>query len=48
MEKDYGDGEERFLTEEPWDLIKAGKFVNVPIMIGVTKDEFAARGDGKK
>ncbi|EFN65474.1 Esterase FE4 [Camponotus floridanus] len=33
-------GVERFLPEQPFDLIRKGKFHKVPLMAGVTKDEF--------
>uniref|UniRef100_A0A336LPT8 Carboxylic ester hydrolase n=1 Tax=Culicoides sonorensis TaxID=179676 RepID=A0A336LPT8_CULSO len=34
-------GQERFLTHEPVELFQAGKFMKIPIMSGITKDEFA-------
>lgn len=34
-------GQERFLTHEPTELFQAGKFMKVPIIAGITKDEFA-------
>ncbi|EZA54385.1 esterase E4 [Ooceraea biroi] len=33
-------GVERFLPEQPLDLIRKGKFHKVPLIVGVTKDEF--------
>lgn len=33
-------GVERFLPEQPLDLIRKGKFNKVPLIVGVTKDEF--------
>jgi carboxylesterase type B len=33
-------GVERFLPAQPIDLIKQGKFHKVPLITGVTKDEF--------
>ncbi|XP_033329533.2 uncharacterized protein LOC117222127 [Megalopta genalis] len=33
-------GVERFLTAQPYDLIKQGKFKQVPYILGVTQDEF--------
>ncbi|XP_043269312.1 uncharacterized protein [Venturia canescens] len=33
-------GVERFLTAQPIDLIREGKFHHVPLITGVTKDEF--------
>lgn len=33
-------GVERFLTAQPYDLIKQGKFKQVPYILGVTEDEF--------
>lgn len=37
-------GVERFLPEQPLDLIRKGKFHKVPLIAGVTKDEFASVG----
>lgn len=39
IEEDYG--QERFLTEDPIKMFERGDFQKVPIVIGVTKDEFA-------
>nr|XP_031832206.1 esterase E4-like [Nomia melanderi] len=33
-------GVERFLTAQPYDLIKQGKFHQVPVILGVTENEF--------
>lgn len=33
-------GVERFLPEQPYDLIRKGQFHKVPLIAGVTKDEF--------
>lgn len=33
-------GVERFLTQQPYDLIKQKKFHQVPLILGVTEDEF--------
>ncbi|XP_076180089.1 esterase E4-like [Ptiloglossa arizonensis] len=33
-------GVERFLTAHPYDLIKQGKFKQVPLILGVTENEF--------
>lgn len=33
-------GVERFLPEQPADLFRKGKFHKVPLIAGVTKDEF--------
>ena len=33
-------GVERFLTDQPVDLIRSGKFYQVPVFMGVTKEEF--------
>ena len=46
VEKDYGDGEERFLTDEPIDLIQRGEFAHVPLILGVTRDEFSYQSYG--
>ncbi|CAL7939259.1 unnamed protein product [Xylocopa violacea] len=35
-------GVERFLPAQPVDLIKQGKFHQVPVILGITKDEFGA------
>lgn len=39
IEPDFG--QDRFFTEDPFESFKSGRFVNVPIMIGRTEDEFA-------
>ena len=39
VEKDYGDGEERFLTDEPLELLKRGEINSVPLIISVTANE---------
>ncbi|RZC36490.1 COesterase domain containing protein, partial [Asbolus verrucosus] len=41
IEEDFG--QERFLPEHPIKLIEDGNFAEIPIVIGVTKDEFANR-----
>ena len=42
VEKDYGDGKERFLTDRPIELLKRGEGINsVPLMSGTTADEIA-------
>ncbi|XP_076231555.1 esterase E4-like [Calliopsis andreniformis] len=33
-------GVERFLTAHPYDLIKQGRYQQIPIMLGVTEEEF--------
>lgn len=33
-------GQNRFLTEDPAKLFQNGNFTKVPVMIGVTADEF--------
>lgn len=40
-------GVERFLTDQPVDLIRRGKFNKVPAIFGVTKDEFGGVVVGK-
>ncbi|XP_063700565.1 juvenile hormone esterase-like [Culicoides brevitarsis] len=35
-------GQERFLTHDPTELFQAGKFMKIPIISGITKDEFAS------
>ncbi|XP_044018738.1 esterase FE4-like [Aphidius gifuensis] len=35
-------GVERFLTGQPADLIRAGKFHQVPVIVGITLDEFGS------
>lgn len=35
-------GVERFLTAQPVDLIRTKKFYHVPVISGITKDEFAS------
>jgi carboxylesterase type B len=39
IEEDFG--QERFLTEHPIKLINSGRFEKVPVLAGITKDEFA-------
>lgn len=39
IEPDFG--QERFLTNDPTELFQAGKFMRIPIIAGITKDEFA-------
>jgi carboxylesterase type B len=41
IEEDFG--QERFLPDDPIKLIQNGDFQEVPVVIGVTKDEFANR-----
>ncbi|KAJ3646360.1 hypothetical protein Zmor_023950 [Zophobas morio] len=41
IEGDFG--QERFLPDNPIKLIKSGKFEQVPVIAGITKDEFAQR-----
>jgi carboxylesterase type B len=41
IEEDFG--QERFLPDDPIKLIQKGDFQQVPVVIGVTKDEFANR-----
>ncbi|KAJ3646359.1 hypothetical protein Zmor_023949 [Zophobas morio] len=41
IEEDFG--QERFLPDHPIKLIKSGKFEQVPVIAGITKDEFAQR-----
>ena len=38
IEPDFG--QERFFTDDPNNLIKTGKFNRVPVIIGITADEF--------
>lgn len=44
IEPDFG--QPRFLTEHPLKLLLKGDFVKVPILAGVTKDEFGALAYG--
>lgn len=39
VENDYGDSQERFLTDEPIELLKKGEINSVPLIIGMTADE---------
>ncbi|XP_049801202.1 juvenile hormone esterase-like [Schistocerca nitens] len=41
IEKDYGNGAERFLTEDPTKQFLSGNFTHVPLMTGSTKDDFS-------
>lgn len=45
IEGDFG--QERFLLEHPVLLAREGKFEKVPMLTGVTTDEFAGRAVGK-
>ena len=36
-------GVERFLTDQPVDLIRSGNYNQVPVFMGVTQDEFGFR-----
>lgn len=38
IETDFG--QERFLTEDPTELYRSGRFARVPVLSGVTKYEF--------
>lgn len=40
-------GVERFLTDQPANLIRKGQINQVPVIAGVTKDEFAGIIKGK-
>lgn len=40
-------GVERFLTDQPANLLRKGQFHHVPVIAGVTKDEFAGIIKGK-
>lgn len=46
IEKDFG--QERFLTEDPTKVYLEGKFMKIPIISGITKDEFAGPATGKR
>ena len=46
IEEDFG--QERFLTVHPEILFKSGNFSKVPIMMGVTRDEFISPVKSKK
>ncbi|KAJ3646361.1 hypothetical protein Zmor_023951 [Zophobas morio] len=41
IEEDFG--QERFLPDHPIKLIKSGKCAQIPVIAGITKDEFAQR-----
>lgn len=41
IEEDYG--QERFLPDHPINLINKGKFMDIPLMAGVTEDEFSGQ-----
>lgn len=36
-------GQERFLPEDPTTLLRNGSFAKVPVIIGVTENEFGKR-----
>lgn len=40
-------GEERFLTDDPVKIIQSGHFTQVPMIIGITRDEFDWRAQCK-
>nr|QIK02107.1 carboxylesterase 6 [Holotrichia parallela] len=44
IEPDFG--QERFLIEHPIDSVKKGDFAKVPVMMGITTDEFGSRSFG--
>lgn len=39
-------GQERFLTEDPNDSFRDGRFPNIPVIAGITANEFADRTIG--
>ncbi|XP_049816939.1 esterase E4-like [Aethina tumida] len=41
IEEDYG--QERFLPDHPINLINKGEFMDIPLMAGVTEDEFSGQ-----
>ena len=45
IEKDFG--QERFFTDMPINILKNGKANDVPLVIGMTKNEFDTRADCK-
>uniref|UniRef100_A0A1B6DM88 Carboxylic ester hydrolase n=1 Tax=Clastoptera arizonana TaxID=38151 RepID=A0A1B6DM88_9HEMI len=45
IEKDFGDGVERFLTADPLHLIQTKQFAQVPLITGITTDEISYRTD---
>lgn len=44
VEPDFG--QERFLTEDPVKALKKGNIANVPVIAGVTTDEFGRKSFG--
>lgn len=46
IEDDFG--QERFLAEHPVLMVRDGRFEKVPLLTGVTSDEFSGRAVGKK
>ncbi|XP_075216882.1 esterase E4-like isoform X2 [Lycorma delicatula] len=40
VEPDLGNGEERFLTDKPANIIKSKQFTHVPVVTGITEYEF--------
>lgn len=44
IEDDFG--QKRFLTDHPIQIISSGQFTKVPVLTGVTTDEFANRAFG--
>ncbi|XP_046991019.1 esterase E4-like [Schistocerca americana] len=41
VEKDFGDGADRFITVDPTEQLLSGDFAQVPLITGTTKDEFS-------
>lgn len=46
IEPDFG--QERFLVEDPIKLYQEGRFMKIPVIAGVTKDEFVGPALGKE
>lgn len=47
IESDLGNGEERFLTDDPVKLIKNKQFYHVPVVTGITELEIITWGQSK-
>lgn len=45
IEKEFG--QDRFIIEEPLDSFQHGRIQRIPLIVGMTKDEFVGIGHGE-
>lgn len=45
VEPDFG--QERFLTDSPWEILKSGDIADVPVIFGFSRDEALFMTPGK-